>query len=415
MSRTHAKDRLIASAMLLLASLALFMGLTFAWFTETVTNTGNVIKTGTLDVSLLKNAVDGDDTSWDKVTESDPVFKDLTFEPGKSVAVNLRAVNTGDLAAKYELRFADVETTKDLDKALEVSVGGTSLGTLSEMVANGTAIAQGNVGAKGQTDATADIGQLVISMPESEGSNYQGAEVTFDLAFVATQASAEKDGFGNDQYDAGATMPTVTESDLRDAVTKGGIVALGSNLKLEAAEGSDKVKPLVVSDADVTLDLSGKTVTNKGDIWSDSGWSIFSARANSNLTLQGDGAVRAKGNDCYAADVQGGGKLTIKGGTYVGNISCVYVHDGELVIEGGTFSIQQLDGEGVHGHRFLLNCLDKNCRNGTAKITVKGGTFKNFNPADNAAEGAGTNFVADGYKVVSEVRDGATWYTVVPE
>ena len=31
---------------------------------------------------------------------------------------------------------------------------------------------------------------------------------------------------------------------------------------------------------------------------------------------------------------------------------------------------------------------------------MTGGTFENFNPADNAAEGAGTNFVDEGYKAV---------------
>ena len=36
------------------------------------------------------------------------------------------------------------------------------------------------------------------------------------------------------------------------------------------------------------------------------------------------------------------------------------------------------------------------------EIIVKGGTFVNFNPADNTAEGAHTNFVAEGYKVVTE-------------
>ena len=38
----------------------------------------------------------------------------------------------------------------------------------------------------------------------------------------------------------------------------------------------------------------------------------------------------------------------------------------------------------------------------------------NFDPSNNAAEGAGTNFVADGYKVVSERQtNGEVWYTVV--
>ena len=38
--------------------------------------------------------------------------------------------------------------------------------------------------------------------------------------------------------------------------------------------------------------------------------------------------------------------------------------------------------------------------NGTAKIVVNGGKFYKFNPADNAAEGAGTSFLAEGYKSV---------------
>lgn len=61
----------------------------------------------------------------------------------------------------------------------------------------------------------------------------------------------------------------------------------------------------------------------------------------------------------------------------------------------------------------MLNCYDANREAGTAKIIVTGGTFVNFNPADCYAEGAHTNFVADGYKVVSEVKGSDTYYTVV--
>ena len=39
----------------------------------------------------------------------------------------------------------------------------------------------------------------------------------------------------------------------------------------------------------------------------------------------------------------------------------------------------------------------------------------NFDPSNNSAEGAGTNFVAEGYKVVSETHGDDIWYTVVPE
>ena len=67
-------------------------------------------------------------------------------------------------------------------------------------------------------------------------------------------------------------------------------------------------------------------------------------------------------------------------------------------------------------YRYTLNCLGDPYKNGTAEIIVTGGTFVNFNPADNQAEGPGNNFVADGYKVISEEQpDGDVWYTVVPK
>ena len=50
---------------------------------------------------------------------------------------------------------------------------------------------------------------------------------------------------------------------------------------------------------------------------------------------------------------------------------------------------------------------------GTAKVIIKGGTFINFDPSNNTAEGAGTNFVADGYKVVPETHGTDTYYKVV--
>ena len=58
----------------------------------------------------------------------------------------------------------------------------------------------------------------------------------------------------------------------------------------------------------------------------------------------------------------------------------------------------------------MLN--QQNGNSGT--VTVKGGTFVNFDPSNCTAEGAGTNFVAPGYKVVSETQaNGDVWYTVI--
>ena len=68
-------------------------------------------------------------------------------------------------------------------------------------------------------------------------------------------------------------------------------------------------------------------------------------------------------------------------------------------------------GENPEGHKFLLNCRDVDYKAGKCNIIVKGGIFHNFDPANNAAEFENTNFVADGYKSVT--NDGGKTYKVV--
>lgn len=104
------------------------------------------------------------------------------------------------------------------------------------------------------------------------------------------------------------------------------------------------------------------------------------------------------------------GKVTINGGTYTntkiqGNDShydLIYAQgNAQIIINGGRF-------EGKTP-AWLLNIYDEDRE--TAKIEVRGGEFVGFDPANNKAEGEGTNFVADGYKSVE--KDGI--YTVIPE
>ena len=160
----------------------------------------------------------------------------------------------------------------------------------------------------------------------------------------------------------------------------------------------------------VTLDLAGKTISNTSDLWAGGNWSFFSVQATGNLTVTGNGTIDAKENDCFTFDVRDGGILTIKDGTYTGNISSVYLINeagtgvSTCNIEGGTFSIKQIDG--TSGYNFLLNCLDASYKNNTAKFNVTGGSFVKFNPANNQAEGTETNFCAAGYEAV---QDGDVW------
>lgn len=171
----------------------------------------------------------------------------------------------------------------------------------------------------------------------------------------------------------------------------------------------------------MSVNLNGKTVKNTTDLWENpsvpNSWSLFSVRGtDSKLTLSGDGDVIAKANDCYAIDVQGGGHLVIEDGHYNGNIHAVYVTEGVAEIKGGTFEVQQKYPDAEKADEFVLNCLDENYKNGTAKIIVTGGTFIGFNPGDCKAEGNGTNFVAPGYASIANgtAADGRTIWKVVP-
>ena len=172
-----------------------------------------------------------------------------------------------------------------------------------------------------------------------------------------------------------------------------------------------KVEDTLVVTKTLTLDLAKHTLSNEKNIWSDDNWSLISVRGNGNLTITGNGTLKAKEDDCYPVDVQDeGAQLTIENGTFIGNIHAVYVETGAAYIKGGTYSVQQKYPDSSKADEFVLNLYDANRRNGTAKLSVSGGIFVAFNPANCQAEAQGTNFCAAGY--TTSTKDNNT-YTVV--
>lgn len=162
----------------------------------------------------------------------------------------------------------------------------------------------------------------------------------------------------------------------------------------------DYDQPIIIDGVDVTIDLNGHTIANTTAVYDPAGGiiSLIGVENGANVTITGNGTIHALENDCYCVDVQNGSMLTIEDGTFIGNITACYVQQGDLVIEGGDYSIQQLSGpDNGDDERFTLNCLDANYKDGTATIEVTGGTFNKFDPANNLAEGPGTNFCAVGY------------------
>ena len=197
-----------------------------------------------------------------------------------------------------------------------------------------------------------------------------------------------------------------TAEDLVAALNAGSSVVLEQNLVV-----SSEMHVVIPEGKTVTLNLNGKTISNIEDIWSEAKkeYQMLNVDGAGTLVLTGKGKLDAKENDCYCINVRGGAHLVIEDGTYVGNISAVQIDKGICEIKGGTFDLKQLwKGD----YTYMLNCIDANYKNGTAKFIVTGGTFTGFNPAYNGAEGQGTNFLADGYIAAESVKNGKHIFTV---
>lgn len=175
------------------------------------------------------------------------------------------------------------------------------------------------------------------------------------------------------------------------------------------------VTKTAIINSDVTLDMNKKTISNTVDLWNNetADWSLLSVREGGKLTVNGNGTLKAKENDCYAIDLYDEGvSAVIENGTFIGNAHSIYVYLGTLEVKGGSFSIQQKSSNVGKEYEYVLNCYDANEKAKTAVIKVSGGTYANFNPGNCKAEGEGTNFLVDGYTTTKAEKDGITWYTV---
>ena len=397
---TKTKKALRGSLFALFLCIVLLIGTTFAWFTDTASTGVNKIQAGNLDVELQYNHngtwenAEGQTLDFQKAAgkESEAIL----WEPGCTYKLpEIRVINKGNLALKYTMKVTGVEGDQKLNEVIDWTIDDKALTDT-----------EGNL----KANETSNPMTIQGHMQESAGNEYQGLSINgISITVYATQDTVESDSF-NDQYDKDARVNADSETAIRDAMKKAGSVITVT----------DEIKPsetLVADKKDITLNMNGKTIVNDTDLWekgSAYNWSLVSAQNGSSLTIEGNGTFKAKENDCYAVDVQDGINVVIKNGTFVGNIHAVYVQKGTAIIEGGTYSVQQKYPDAAKADGFVLNCYDANRANGTAKIIVKGGTFINFNPADCWAEGAHTNFVADGYKVTSETKaNGDVYYTVV--
>lgn len=106
----NTKRALLASVLSMLLCVAMLVGSTFAWFTDSVTSGKNRIVAGNLDVELFyKNASTNDWENASEASVAEPNFfvdkngEAILWEPGVMAVTQFKVANVGSLALKYSL------------------------------------------------------------------------------------------------------------------------------------------------------------------------------------------------------------------------------------------------------------------------------------------------------------------------
>lgn len=250
----------------------------------------------------------------------------------------------------------------------------------------------------------------------AKGSNYMFT-TTLDASNVSDDPSQQlypieftvndvEDWRDNGSVALTEPVEVATADALKAAIAEGKSVKLAADITL--------AEPVLVKDVTSVIDLNGF------DLVAESTDAIVVEGAN--LTINGNGDVKAATDDKSSANALWVkyGNIVINGGNYyVGadnalRNDCIYLgaaslkteaanHVSTITINGGTFEAKAKE----YDQYWVLNVQDDFYRAGS-DIVVYGGSFKNFNPADNLSEGADTNFVAPG----KTVEQNVDWYIV---
>lgn len=457
------KRALLASVMAMLLCFTMLLGTTFAWFTDSVTVSGNKIQAGTLDIALYEvepnplffiNGGDPVNVIGEITNDSDPLFaEDIRWEPGYTAISNLKLVNNGNLALKWQVTIHPTTEIGELAKVIDVYAtealiaGRTSvkedmkIGTLADVM-KGTVLLDGTMLPNDDSNYDSLFFSIVLKMQESADNEYQGKTAgAFDIRILATQNTYESDSFNN-TYDKDSTYPvfvnnateltnalenakagtvitlsedvdygTVTVSELKDVVIKGAedspvIFKTDANSKIENVTLQEvefkytgaNVDSGVVIDANAQIDnlvIEGCTFTGDG---SKAGRGLSGANNNASIVLK----------NCTFKDL---GYPIYVWGSYE-----------SLTIEGCTFdNIQSwaiMPQSGFDGDLTVTGCTFQNCLGGgliKAGTLTAGHTFTFTNNTVTGCSIAGDHNwfqfnVSAGDTVISgNTKDGAEW------
>ena len=156
----NTKRALLMNSLALLMCISMLIGSTFAWFTDSVTSKGNIIKSGTLDVEMYwaKGTEAPESANWNDASTG-AIFNYDLWEPGYTEVRHIKIENKGSLALKYQLsiaangevsELADVIDVYYLDPAQQLSersaiASDKKLGTLTQVLAAISTTASGDL------------------------------------------------------------------------------------------------------------------------------------------------------------------------------------------------------------------------------------------------------------------------------
>ena len=423
------KSALLLSFTSLLLCFAMLAGSTFAWFTDTATTGVNKIVAGNLKVDII-GATDENQVEKLEFTKAGPTEAEaqIFWEPGcRYLTQGFRIANKGNLALKWKAQVNKGTTAANEGGYDLLDVIDFYLVTSEDVNDMGTVLADFS-GALKKTE-TSDVYYIKGVMKKEADNNYQNLTLDgISITVYATQDTVENDSF-DDQYDKYATYApsnrryvVKTHDEAKRAFAAGGSISFDHYF--EGDETKTKASDRLVIQYPSVIELN-EAIHVPGSLEASDNWAEFFINADTTINASSRGGVFCSDKvgetnpdyigGPYVAHVNGENiVVTVNGGFYHGGGTTFNVQKGTLIVNDGFFQVTpDID---TNDYRYTLNCIDANYKNGTANIIVKGGTFVNFDPSNNLAEGENTNFVAPGYKVISERQsNGDIWYTVVAE
>lgn len=206
---------------------------------------------------------------------------------------------------------------------------------------------------------------------------------------------------------AQANTVVSTEEELRQAIASaqdGDTITLGADIDIVAQDldNGEAANPQITISHSITLDLAGHTIG-----WDDASVSnelnstiVLFAIDGCQVMFTGNGTIDAEAgyNNSYGTNIINNGSATVLNGTYTGATSAFQVQSGTLTVFGGTFKQAKTIADAMPDYaKYVINCIDANFKDGTARIYLKGGSFC-YDYSD-TPEGAGTSYIAPGYQV----------------